>query len=154
MKISDAFPSKYLSAGDLQGRRYTLTIASVALENVSTQDNPEHKPVMYFHGTQKGMVLNKTNSMNVTILYGDETDAWTGKQVELYVTQVPFGDKIVPAIRIMGPQVGVQGGPGMPQSSPLPDGRPTAPPVASQGTGPGLPPQGIGDTLPDDDIPF
>ena len=151
MKISNAFPSKYLAASDLQGQRFTLTIARVEMENVGGQDNPEHKPVIYFHGAQKGMVLNKTNAMNVSILYGDETDAWVGKQVELYVTQVPFGEKIVPAIRIMGPQVG--GNTGLPQSSPLPDGRPTAPPVASQGTG-GGDPQGIGATLPDDEIPF
>lgn len=153
MKISNAFPSKYLAASDLQGQRFTLTITRVEMENVSGQDNPEHKPVIYFQGAQKGMVLNKTNAMNVTILYGDETDAWVGKQVELYVTQVPFGDKIVPAIRIMGPQVGVSGGAGLPQSSPLPDGRPTAPPVASQGAGPTVP-QDIGATLPDDEIPF
>lgn len=141
VKISSAYPSNYLKADDLQGRRFTLTIERVAIENVGGQDNPEHKPCLYFQATQKGMVLNKTNAMNVSILYGDETDLWVGKQVELYVTQVPFQGRNVPAIRIMGPSTQAT----TLASQPLPDGRPTAPAVSSQG--------GLSD--PDDDpIPF
>lgn len=144
MKISNAFPSKFLKAEDLQGGRYTLTIARVTIEEVN---EGESKPVVHFHNTQKGMVLNKTNAMNIGILYGDETDAWTGKQVELFTTMVPFGNQTVPAIRITAP-------PGQPtqQQQAMPDGRPTIPATSSMG-GP-LPSSPQTGGVDDDEIPF
>lgn len=148
MKISNAFPSNYLKADDLQGGRFTLTIARVTMEQISES---ESKPVVHFHNTQKGMVLNKTNAMNISILHGEETDGWVGKQVELFTTMVPFGNQTVPAIRITAPPVQqpAQSVPGQqapvqsPASQPLPDGRPTAPPVS-----------GMGGAVDEDDIPF
>lgn len=145
MKISNAFPSKFLKAEDLQGGRYTLTIARVTIEEVN---EGESKPIVHFHNTKKGMVLNKTNAMNIGILYGDETDAWTGKQVELFTTMVPFGTQTVPAIRITAP-------PGQPvqQQPAMPDGRPTIPATSAMG---GPVPQGpaAAQGIEDDEIPF
>lgn len=109
MNINEAFPTKYLKAGDLQNRRHTLTIGNVVMEEGID------KPIIYFQGAQKGMAVNKTNAMMIAQLYGDNTDNWIGRQIELYTAQVLFEGKFVPAIRVQAPQ------PPMPvhQDSPL-----------------------------------
>lgn len=101
MKMSQAFPSKYVRAADLNGKRMTLTMSHVHMESVA--DGEPDKPVLYFNGAQKGMVLNQTNGMMIASLYGDDTDTWGGKPIELYTAMVPFGGKTVPAIRVMAP---------------------------------------------------
>ena len=69
MKISQTFPSNWLKADDIgAGRRVKCQIARVVLENIGGED----KPIMYFQGKKKGMVLNKTNAGVLAIVYGDE----------------------------------------------------------------------------------
>jgi len=100
MRVSDAFPSNYLKAADLQGRSVVVTIDRCEMEDIGD----ERKPILFFQGKQKGMVLNKTNANNVAVLYGDDTDDWTGQKVELFEAMVDFQGKTVAAIRIRGPR--------------------------------------------------
>ena len=58
MDINSAFPSNYLKAADLRGGRVTVAIDSVVIENIGDED----KPIVYFQGKEKGLVLNKTNA--------------------------------------------------------------------------------------------
>ena len=101
MRISEAFPSNYLKAADLRGENVTVTIERVAMEEIS---GGEHKPVVYFEGKERGLVLNKTNGTNISLIYGDDTDGWTGKAVVLFPTWVDFQGRSVEAIRVRGPQ--------------------------------------------------
>lgn len=100
MRISSAFPSNYLKATDLQGHSPTVVIARVEMETVGD----DHKPVLYFQGKEKGVVLNKTNANNIAMMYGDETDSWAGRAVTLYSAWVEYQGKSVEAIRIRPPQ--------------------------------------------------
>jgi hypothetical protein len=104
MNINQVFPSKYIAAADLQGQQVTVTIAKVEMEPVAQNEPP--KPVLYFQGKQKGMVLNKTNAANISTLYGPETDGWGGKAITLFSTYVDFQGRSVEAIRIK-PQIPV-----------------------------------------------
>lgn len=99
MRISTAFPSNYIKAADLQGQNVTVVIDRVAVEEVGDG----HKPVLYFQGHEKGMVLNKTNSNNIAQAYGDETDDWIGAEVVMFPAMVDFQGKSVEAIRIRIP---------------------------------------------------
>lgn len=118
MRMSQAFPTKYIKADDIGQHRPTVIIADVKLEDVGDGDT---KPVVYFHGKEKGMVLNKTNAEMIAHLYGDETDAWRGQSVDLYTTMVQYGGKSLLGIRVMAPA------PQMPaHQAPLP-GRPVHP---------------------------
>ena len=101
MKISNAFPSKYLKAADLQDRQVKLTMQRVELEKIQDDDR---KPVLYFAKTEKGMVLNKTNSKVIANTYGDDTDEWEGKEVVLYPAMVDFRGDMVEAIRVRIPK--------------------------------------------------
>lgn len=99
MLISQAFPSEFLKAGDLQERTITVVMDRVELKEVGDGS----KPVLYFQGKEKGLVLNKTNSNNIGMIYGDDTDDWTGKELILYPTMVDFQGRTVPTIRVRVP---------------------------------------------------
>jgi hypothetical protein len=59
------------------------------------------KPVLYFQGKDKGMVLNKTNSHMIASLTGSkDTDDWTGCQIRLYATETEFAGEMVECIRV------------------------------------------------------
>ncbi len=100
MKISTAFPSNYVKASDLNGKPCPLTIRTCVLEELGQGSDKEQKPVLYFNGAQKGLVLNKTNANAIKDAYGDETGGWEGKPVEVFPTQVQFKGKLVDGIRV------------------------------------------------------
>jgi hypothetical protein len=97
--IGDMFPSRYLKCGDLDGREVTVTIEAVKIENVG--QTKEAKPVLFFKGASKGMVLNRTNSKRIeTIAGSSDTDDWTGKRIVLYPTETEFAGEVVECIRV------------------------------------------------------
>jgi arabinogalactan endo-1,4-beta-galactosidase len=96
MKISSAFPSDYLKASDLQGNAVTVTMAHVSMEAVGK----DQKPILYFQGKERGLVLNKTNASKISEMYGDDTDNWTGGKIILYEAMVDFKGDTVAAIRV------------------------------------------------------
>jgi len=97
--INEAFPSQYLKASDLKGTQPVVTIERVGFEPVGQKR--EMKPVLYFVGKEKGMVLNKTNSKAIMGLVGSpETDDWGGFSIRLYAANVEFQGEMVESIRI------------------------------------------------------
>lgn len=101
MKISQVFPSKYVTAADLNGRPYTLTIKTVTLEDMVTHENKKvQKPVCWFFEAQKGFVMNVTNAHIIVALYGDSTEAWEGKRITIYPTKVKAFGSYQDAIRV------------------------------------------------------
>lgn len=99
MKISEEFPSKYLKASDLQGREVKVVMANVEREKIGD----DHKPVLYFKGKDKGVVLNKTNAATIGDAYGDDTDDWYDQKIILFSVMVDFQGKVGPAIRMRVP---------------------------------------------------
>jgi hypothetical protein len=101
VSISESFPSKYVKAADLKGQNVVVVIGHVTFERISPSDNRD-KPVVYFQGKSRGMVLNKTNATNIAHLFGDDTDDWAGREVVLYSAMVDFQGQTVEAIRVRG----------------------------------------------------
>ena len=98
MKIHDAFPSRWLTAADVEPS-LDVTVRGVTVEEIGK--DRETKPVVWFDETDKGLVCNKTNFVNLAkICGGDESDEWTGRTVQLYSTQVQFGGEEVAAVRV------------------------------------------------------
>jgi hypothetical protein len=104
MKISAAFPSKYLKAPDLDDKEIRLVIARVEIESIT---DDEKKPVVYFTKAKKGLVLNKTNAKAISTAYGDDTDLWEDKEIVLFPMMVQFRDDMVESIRVKIPKVAV-----------------------------------------------
>lgn len=97
MKGSAVFPGKYLRADDLGGKEPVVTISHIKVETLGE----DSKPVIYFEGKERGLVLNKTNWSALVDVTGEEdSDDWEGKRVKLVVRKVEFQGKRVPAIRI------------------------------------------------------
>lgn len=96
MRVSDAFPSQYLKSADLQGRTVKVTIDRYTIEEVGD----DRKPILYFVGKEKGLVLNKTNANEIAFTFGDDMDDWGGKQIELFSMMVSFQGKNMPGLRV------------------------------------------------------
>jgi hypothetical protein len=97
VKMSDAFPGKYLKAADLSGTQPTYTIASYTQEPM--QDGAQ-KWVLFFEEEQKGLVLNVTNANVCAGLYGDDLDDWIGNRVSLFTVPVNFNGRVTDSIRL------------------------------------------------------
>jgi hypothetical protein len=101
MNINNAFPSKWLKAGDIpDDTDLVLTINKVEVQEVGQGEDAEQKPVLFFSESEKGLVLNKTNAGTISKLYTPETDNWLGKRIALFSTEVDFGGNQTLAIRI------------------------------------------------------
>jgi hypothetical protein len=108
MRTGAAFPSKNLKQEDIGDKHVRVVMARVVVETVGQGDDQEQKPVLYFKGHDKGLVLNRTNADTITDIVGtDEMDDWGGKAIVLYVDRnVMMGGKRVGGIRITAPPNG------------------------------------------------
>jgi len=100
MKVSEAYPSKHLSAPDLNGQNVRVTMDHVEMEKLGD----DNKPVLYFKGKQKGLVLNKTNSKTIAQAYGDEMDDWNGQELILFAVMTEYQGNPVEGLRVRMPQ--------------------------------------------------
>ena len=100
MNINKLFKSNFLKAADLDDDLTTMVIDRVDVAEFDSGD----KPVLFFQGEERGLVLNKTNSRAIGTAYGFETDAWAGKRVILFTTTVDFQGSTVDAIRLKIPK--------------------------------------------------
>lgn len=101
MKISEAYPSKYIRSEDIGERSIQLVISHLDMEDMRGGDE---KPVLYFVKTKKGLVLNKTNATTIAKAYGDDTDNWRGKTVIVFTAVTDFGGRDTLGIRIRIPK--------------------------------------------------
>lgn len=99
MNMNQAFPSNYLKASDLQGKKIKVIIDRVEMGEF---DNG-NKPVLMFKGKDKGLVLNKTNAMVISASYGPESDEWAGKELCIYPAKVQFQGQMTDALRVEVP---------------------------------------------------
>ena len=97
--VNTLYPSNYIKAADLQGHVAKVIIKHIATEKIGNDE----KPVLYFQGKAKGLVLNKTNGMTIAAVYGPETDAWEGGELELFPAFVDFQGRQVEAVRVRVP---------------------------------------------------
>ena len=139
MKISSAFPSNYLKAADLQDRNVMVKMSHVTLEKIGDDE----KPVLYFVGKEKGIVLNKTNASNIAVVYGDDTNDWREQEIVLFPAMVDFQGKSVEAIRVRAPQPKDRKQTQR-QADPISSGPMSDPPAGHPGAA----------SFTDDDIPF
>lgn len=137
MNVDDLYPSKYLSAADLQGKEPTVIITQFTMEKMTDGQN---KPCIYVNNRPKGVILNKTNAMAIASMYGKIIDGWIGKRIKLVKVWTDFQGKPVEAIRIVPPGVETMQERGMAAQAPA------SPPPAQ--------PDDYGAALQDDEIPF
>jgi hypothetical protein len=101
LTLDSLYPSNFLKGSDLQGKTVNAKIREVKIEELGR--DRERKPVMYFHGTDKGLVMNKTNATMIGNHYGQRIADWFGKDITLFATWVDFAGKSTLAIRVAVP---------------------------------------------------
>lgn len=145
MRVSEAFPSNYVKAADLRGNNARVVIDRVKIEEIGD----DRKPVLYFQGKEKGLVLNKTNANNISVLYGDDMEEWQGKEIILFPAMVDFQGRTVEAIRVRGvPHKERATASPYHGQAPLPRENITSGPQPSRVTG-----NLVNGDMPDDDLP-
>ena len=84
------WPSKYLKAGDLQGKEVTVIIDEIEPRNdlVMQGNRKDCKPVLWLKAPngrkiEKAMICNKTNGKRIAAMYGPEASEWIGKAITL-----------------------------------------------------------------------
>jgi hypothetical protein len=97
MKLSEAFPSKWLKAADIGDDPMTLTIAS---HKMAEMQDGNRKPAIYFEEDDRGLILNKTNGNTIAAAYGDDMLDWNGQRIQLISVPVDMQGKTVDAIRV------------------------------------------------------
>jgi hypothetical protein len=90
MDMERAIPSPWFSASDFDSVGKEFTIGNVMMQQVQAQ----FKPVIFFQGQEKALILNGTTNKVLIGLYGKESNAWTGKKIVLYsyMGQPQFGN--------------------------------------------------------------
>ncbi len=100
MNVNDLFAKKYLAKEDVKQPTVT-TVVSVTQVEMNDKGGKVMKPVIFFAAFSKPMVLNKLNAQILASFLGSDTDAWTGKSVEVYVDPtVMMEGRMVGGVRV------------------------------------------------------
>lgn len=94
----ELYPGRFLKAADLKGKKVTLKIAGVKLEELIGDKGPQVKGLISFDRTEKQLALNKTNGICLKDMFGKKVQEWIGKRVTLFPTQYNDDD----CIRVWG----------------------------------------------------
>jgi hypothetical protein len=139
-RVSEVYSGNYVTAAELDGRgRVPAVVTKAATESVGQE---QVEKVVISLASRDGrawprrLVLNKTNSLILASAYGDDTDAWLDKQVEVWAEATHFQGRMVKGIRLA---------PAAAPAIPMP------PPAKPQ---PASKPTNGGGTTIDDEIPF
>jgi hypothetical protein len=97
MKMSEAFPSKWLKAADLAGDT-PVTIKGFKQGKPYDDGKPAYE--LSFVELDKTLGLNRTNWKTIEKLHGEDTDDWTGKRITVYPTEVEFQGEQIMGIRV------------------------------------------------------
>lgn len=106
MKMSQMFPSNYLGQDDVMSP-FVTTIIKITRDELKNDNGNEVKTVLHFANIEKAFICNKTNAFTLVDAYGDDSDHWIGKAVEVYVDpNVTYGGKRVGGVRLRIPTGG------------------------------------------------
>jgi hypothetical protein len=92
------YPGRFLKAGELLGKKATLTMTSVDIEELEGEGGKKVKATISFKETEKQLVCCKTNGICIKAMFGKTLAAWVGKRITIFPDT--WNDE--PCIRIWG----------------------------------------------------
>lgn len=82
------YPGRFLKAAELLGKKVTLTIDDVDMEELEGDGGEKRaKAIVSFKETEKKLVLCKTNGICLRDMFGKVIAGWIGKRVTLFEDQ-------------------------------------------------------------------
>jgi hypothetical protein len=64
------YPGRFLKSGELLGKKVTVTIADVAIDELEGEKGKKVQGIIFLTGTDKQIVLNKTNGLCLKGMFG------------------------------------------------------------------------------------
>lgn len=93
--------AKYISGEDLKGKDVTVTIERVEGKTVKGHSGEDEEvPILYFAGSKKGYIPNKTMRKLIGKLYSRNARALIGKRITLYPVETQVGGEPKVGIRV------------------------------------------------------
>jgi hypothetical protein len=92
------YPGRFLKAGELLGRKVTLTMTSIDIEELEGEGGKKIKATVTFKETEKQLVCCKTNGICIKAMFGKVLATWVGKRITIFPDT--WNDE--PCIRIWG----------------------------------------------------
>ncbi len=137
-KVSEIYTGAYLNAAELVplGQRRRAVVHGATVEEIGQEKGT--KVVLALVSAKglpwpKEVVLNKGNALQMAAAFGDDTDAWIGKQIELWAENVMFQGRMVPGIKVQPVFSGSTAGAGSVVPLPAPASAHTTPAPAQGG---------------------
>lgn len=94
----ELYPGRFVKAADLKGKRVTVTITDVDLEELEGDDGVKTKCIITFRESPKKLVACKTNGFCIREMFGTKLDKWINRRVTLF--ESTWNNE--PCIRIWG----------------------------------------------------
>jgi len=78
------YPGRFMKAGEFQGKKPTLTITAVKLDELEGNKGKQVKGIISFKETEKALALNRTNGICIKAMFGKKVQEWVGKRITLF----------------------------------------------------------------------
>lgn len=111
---SEMYPSRFLKADMLKGKKVTLTIKAIFGEDLVSAEDESTKPewIVQFSERPFEWVMNKSNAFCLYRMWGGDPHSWVGHKVTLFPQPGTwFGEK--------GEAIRVWGSPELPEDLPI-----------------------------------
>lgn len=82
----ELYPGRFIKASDLKGKKVTLVISRVRVEELIGDKGPQMKGIINFEGKDKALALNKTNGLCLKSMFGRKVQEWVGHKVTLFAS--------------------------------------------------------------------
>lgn len=80
----ELYPGRFIKAGEFKGKKPTLTMTDVKIDELIGDKGPQIKGVISFKESEKQWALNKTNGICLKEMFGRKVQEWVGKRVTLF----------------------------------------------------------------------
>jgi hypothetical protein len=78
------YPGRFIKAAELLGKKVTLTITDVELEDLEGDDGKKTKALVRFKESPKMLVICKTNGICIKEMFGKQIADWIGKRITIF----------------------------------------------------------------------
>ena len=97
--FDNLYPGRFLKASELMGKKVTLTISDIDLEELQDDTGAmKAKAIISFKESEKKLVACKTNGFCIKEMFGKELANWIGKRITIFEDVWNGG----PCIRLWG----------------------------------------------------
>jgi hypothetical protein len=101
MNANEYLKSRFLKQSDFPEPEHVQISRFEETDVAKPGERPELKPVVWFAGHDRPLVLNSTNLRRIIKSFGDETDQWIGRELEIFVDDnVEYAGQIVGGLRV------------------------------------------------------